>query len=152
MTRIPTTTRPLNSTVTDVTKTGGSDDICSSSDAADQRACFRSSLEQSDNDVNAAYKLVIAALRKQANVSDDAPDPPAVERVRLSQRRWLELRDATCHLVGTMVRYARTRAACYNGQSSRRLQELQAMLDTLPQQPARPTPDGERHPAGAARR
>jgi uncharacterized protein YecT (DUF1311 family) len=145
-------TRPLNSTVTDVTKTGGSDDICSSTDAADQRACFRSSLEQGDNDVNGAYKLVIAALRKQANVSDDSPDPASVERVRLSQRRWLELRDATCHLVGTMARYARVRAACYNGQSTRRLQELQAMLDTLPQQPARSIPDGERHPAGAALR
>jgi len=95
---------------------------------------------------------VIAALRKQANVSEDAPDPPSVEHVRLSQRRWLELRDATCHLVGTMVRYARPRAACYNGQSARRLEELQAMLDTLPQQPARPTPDGERHPSDAARR
>ena len=152
VTRIPTTTRPLNSTVTDVTKTGGSDDICSSSDAADQRACLRSSLEQGDNNVNAVYRRVIATLRKQANVSEDAPDPPSVEHVRLSQRRWLELRDATCHLVGTMVRYARPRAACYNGQSARRLEELQAMLDTLPQQSARPTPDGEPHPAGAARR
>jgi uncharacterized protein YecT (DUF1311 family) len=150
--RIATTTRPLNSTVTDVTKTGGSDDVCSSSEAADQRACFRSSLEQSDNDVNTAYRLVISALRKQANVSEDAPDPPAVERVRLSQRRWLELRDATCHLVGTMARYARVRAACYNGQSARRLSELQAMLDSAPQLPARPTPDDEPHPAGAARR
>jgi uncharacterized protein YecT (DUF1311 family) len=150
--RIATTTRPLNSTVTDVTKTGGSDDICSSSDAADQRACLRSALAQGDNDVNYTYNRVIAALRKQANVSDDSPDPPSVEHVRLSQRRWLELRDATCHLVGTMVRYARPRAACYNGQSARRLEELQAMLDTLPQQPARPTPDDERHPAGAARR
>ena len=150
--RIATTTRPLNSTVTDVTKTGGSDDICSSPDAADQRACLRSSLAQGDNDVNSTYNRVIAALRKQANVSDDAPDPPSVEHVRLSQRRWLELRDATCHLVGTMARYAPIRAACYNGQSARRLEELQAMLDTLPQQPARPAPDDEQHPAGAARR
>jgi uncharacterized protein YecT (DUF1311 family) len=150
--RIATTTRPLNSTVTDVTKTGGSDDICSSPDAADQRACLRSSLAQGDNDVNYTYNRVIAALRKQANVSDDSPDPPSVEHVRLSQRRWLELRDATCHLVGTTVRYARPRALCYNGQSARRLEELQAMLDTLPQQPARPAPDDEQHPAGAARR
>jgi hypothetical protein len=39
------------------------------------------------------------------------------------------------------------RATCYNSQSARRLQELQVMLDTLPQQPARPTPDDERQPA-----
>lgn len=147
VTRIATTTRPLNSTATDVTKTGGSDDICSSSDSADQRACLRSSLEQGDNDVNDAYKRVIAALRKQANVSEDSPDPPSVERVRASQRLWLETRDTACHLVGTTTRYARVRATCYNGQSARRLQELQVMLDTLPQQPARPTPDDERQPA-----
>ena len=148
VTRIATSTRPLNSTVTDVTKTGGTDDICSSADAGDQRACLRAALEQRDNEVNDAYKAVIAALRKQATVTDDSPDPPSVERVRLSQRRWLELRDATCHLVGmTTARYARQRAACYNGQSVRRLQELQSMLDTLASA-ARPGPDArdERHP------
>jgi uncharacterized protein YecT (DUF1311 family) len=131
-------TRPLNSTVTDVTKTGGTDDICGSPDAADQRACLRSALEQSNNNVNDAYKAVIAALRKKANVADDSPDPPSVESVRLSQRRWLELRDAKCHNEGTMLRYARTRAACYNNQSAQRLQLLQSMLDTLPQTPSRP--------------
>ncbi len=124
---------PLNSTASDVTKTGGADDLCSSSDAADQRACFRESLEPADNQVNDAYKQVIAALRKHANVGDDSPDPPAVERVRASQRQWLELRDETCHLVGgTTARYARARAACYNGQSARRRAELQSILDTLP--------------------
>jgi uncharacterized protein YecT (DUF1311 family) len=140
------TTRPPNPTVTDVTKTGGTDDICGSADAADQRACLRSSLEQQDNEVNDAYKAVIAALRKQANLSDDSPDPPTVEHLRSSQRHWLELRDATCHLVGmTTSRYARARAACYNGQSARRLQVLQSMLDSLPQG-ARPTPDGGDEP------
>jgi uncharacterized protein YecT (DUF1311 family) len=136
-----TPTRPLNSTVTDVTKTGGSNDLCASPDPADQRACLRSSLEQTDNDVNDAYKVVIASLRKLANLSDDAPDPPSVEHVRASQRRWLELRDAKCHNEGTMPRFARVRATCYNGQSARRLEELQAMLDTLSRRPApRPTP------------
>jgi uncharacterized protein YecT (DUF1311 family) len=137
--RIPSSPRPVNSTVTDVTKTGGADDACSSPEAADQRACLRSALEEDDNSVNDAYKLVIAALRKQANVSDESPDPSSVERVRTSQRRWLELRDARCHNVGTTLRYARERAACYNGQSEHRLQELQAMLDTLPR--AAPRPD-----------
>ena len=144
----PIAPHALNATVTDVTKTGGADDICASSDAADQRACLRASLEQPDNDVNDAYRLVITALRKAANVSDDAPDPPSVERVRASQRRWLELRDAKCHNEGTMPRFARVRATCYNGQSARRLEELQAMLDTLPQRPAsKPAPNDstERH-------
>jgi uncharacterized protein YecT (DUF1311 family) len=141
VTRIPassTPARPLNSTVTDVTKTGGADDVCSSPEAADQRACLRSALEQGDSEVNDTYKLVIAALRKHANASDDSPDPPTVERVRSSQRRWLELRDATCHNVGTTARYARARAACYNDQSTHRLQELQAMLDTLPSATPKP--------------
>jgi uncharacterized protein YecT (DUF1311 family) len=138
-TRAASTARPLNSTVTDVTKTGGASDLCSSPDNADQRACLRSSLAQGDNDVNDKYKSVIAALRKQANVSDDSPDPASVERVRASQRNWLEYRDETCHLVGAMtVRFARPRAACYNGQSTKRLQELQSMLDSLRQPTTRP--------------
>ncbi len=125
--------RPLNSTVTDVTKTGGADDLCGSPEPADQRACLRAALEQPDNEVNDAYRLVIAGLRKQSNISDDAADPPSVEHVRSAQRRWLELRDATCHLVGmTTARYARQRAACYNSQSARRLEELHSMLDSLP--------------------
>src|SRR5262249_28685973 len=37
------TSHPLNSTVTDVTKTGGSNDLCSSPAATDQQACLRSS-------------------------------------------------------------------------------------------------------------
>jgi uncharacterized protein YecT (DUF1311 family) len=147
----PTPSRPLNSTVTDVTKTGGSSDLCASPDTADQRACLRSSLEQTDNDVNDAYKVVITSLRKLANLSDDAPDPPSVEHVRASQRRWLELRDAKCHNEGTMPRFARVRATCYNGQSARRLQELQAMIDTLPQRAApRPTPNDSTLAASAA--
>jgi uncharacterized protein YecT (DUF1311 family) len=149
----PTPPRTLNATVTDVTKTGGTSDICASADAADQRACLRSSLEQADNDVNDAYKVVIAALRKAANLSDDAPDPPSVEHVRSSQRRWLELRDAKCHNEGTMPRFARVRATCYNGQSARRLEELQAMIDTLPQHATpKPAPNDSTEQREAARR
>jgi uncharacterized protein YecT (DUF1311 family) len=149
------TSHPLNSTVTDVTKTGGSNDLCSSAEAADQQACFRSAREESENTVNETYKLVIAGLRKQAKLSDDAPDPLSVEHVRASQRKWLQSRDDSCHNVGKTVRYARERANCYNEQSARRLQELQSMLDSLPQTPARSSPPGgsdERQPANAARR
>lgn len=144
--------RPLNATVTDVTKTGGSDDLCSSVQDSDQRACLRMSLEQSDNDVTDAYKLVIAALRKSANVAEDAPDPPSVERVRQSQRNWLQARDSTCHNVGAAPRFARARATCYNGQSAHRLQQLQSMLDSLPTNALRPAPDDSARQLGAARR
>ena len=143
---------PLNSTVTDVTKTGGSNDLCGSADAADQKACLRASLEQGDNQVNDTYKLVIAGLRKQAKVSDDAPDPPSVERVRDAQRKWLQTRDEVCHNVGAKVRYARDRAACYNSKSALRLQELESMLDSLPQTHSTPPAGDERQPITAARR
>jgi uncharacterized protein YecT (DUF1311 family) len=149
------TSHPLNSTVTDVTKTGGADDLCSSADAADQHACLRALFARGDSDVNNAYRLVIAGLRKQAKVSEDAPDPPEVDRVRAAQRKWLQTRDDVCHSVGGTARYARARAQCYNAKAAIRLQELQSMLDSLPQMPARSSPlnDGdERHPTGAARR
>ncbi len=142
---------PVSSTASDVTKTGGNDDICASSDPTDQRACLRSSIEQADNEVNDAYKQVISALRKLAHVGDDSPDPPSVEHVRASQRRWLELRDATCHDAGTTIRYARVRAACYNGQSTHRLQELQAMLDTSLAALKPATPDSDDRPTTASR-
>ena len=124
--------RAPNSTVSDVTKTGGDDDVCGSPEEVDQRACLRSALELADNEVNDRYRLVIDALRKQANVSDESPDPASVERVRASQRKWLEERDKACHNAGIMPRYARLRAVCYNLRSAQRLQELQAMFDSLP--------------------
>ena len=124
-----------SSTVSDVTKTGGDDDVCGSPAEADQRACLRSALELGDNEVTDRYRLVIAALRRQANASDDAPDPPVVERVRASQRKWLEDRDQACHNAGIVPRYARLRAACYNLRSAQRLQELQLFLDSLPTAP-----------------
>lgn len=106
-----------------------SPDGCSSALTADQRRCLTNGIQEGDRALNGVYQRLIAALRKQANVADDDPDPPTVQDLRDSQRRWLEQRDDVCHDVGDGPFYAKDRAACYAGKAADRVKELQARLD-----------------------
>jgi uncharacterized protein YecT (DUF1311 family) len=81
------------------------------------------------------YQKLIAALRRQANVADDDPDPATVADLRSEQRRWLEERDDACHTAGDGPLYARDRAACYADRSSQRTKDLQARLDNMSLRP-----------------
>ena len=107
-------------------------DVCDSPSAADQRTCLANSIRDNDVALNEAYRRVVAALRRQANVSDDAPDPPAVEQLRRTEQSWLEWRDSVCRGVGGAPLYARARAQCFAQESARRARVLQQKLDSLP--------------------
>lgn len=118
------------STRVDTTQSTG--DACDSRSAADQRTCLSNSIRENDVALNEAYRRVISALRRQANVSDNDPDPPSVDQLRRTEQSWLEWRDATCRTVGDQPLYARSRAACFAQESARRTRVLQQKLDSLP--------------------
>jgi uncharacterized protein YecT (DUF1311 family) len=107
-------------------------DVCDSPASADQRACLANAIRDNDVALNEAYRRVVAALRRQANVGDDAPDPPAVEQLRRTEQSWLEWRDSVCRGVGSAPLYARARAQCFAQESARRTRVLQQKLDSLP--------------------
>lgn len=129
-TRADTSRRPAR----DTTQSLSSGDVCDSPSSSDQRACLSQSIRQNDATLNDAYRKVISALRRQANVSDSEPDPPAVDQLRRTEQSWLEWRDATCRTVGDQPLYARARAACFAQESARRTRVLQQKLDTLPRE------------------
>jgi uncharacterized protein YecT (DUF1311 family) len=111
---------------------GAVPEVCGSPAASDQRTCLSAVVEQGDRDLNAVYQQLIVAMRRQAAVAADAPDPPAVEQLRATQRKWLEKRDDVCHAVGEGPLYARARGACYTGQAAQRMRELQQQLTSIP--------------------
>jgi uncharacterized protein YecT (DUF1311 family) len=108
--------------------TSPADAACDSPLPSDQRQCLSAAIERSDSELNAVYRRLIAALRRQAGVTDDAPDPPSVDALRDAQRRWLEERDSACRSVGSGPLYARARAGCFAGRSSLRTAELQQQM------------------------
>ena len=85
-----------------------------------------------DATLNEVYQKLITALRRQANAQPDDPDPPSVETLRGTQRRWIEDRDTLCRTAGSGTLYARDRAACFAGLSDKRTRALQQMIDALP--------------------
>jgi len=124
------TARRASRDTTQATATG---DVCDSPSASDQRACLSAAIRENDIALNDAYRKVIAALRRQANASDNDPDPQSVDQLRRTEQSWLEWRDATCRSAGSAPLYARERAACFAHESARRTRVLQQKLDSLPQ-------------------
>jgi uncharacterized protein YecT (DUF1311 family) len=115
-------------------------DVCDSPASADQHRCLMNAVEKNDAELNGVYQRAIAALRKQAGVLPDDPDPSTVEQLRATQRRWLEDRDVQCRAVGTGLLFARDRAACFSDQSNKRTHDLQQILDGIPATVPSPRP------------
>jgi uncharacterized protein YecT (DUF1311 family) len=127
---LPTTTRPADSAATP--PKSSSDDVCSSTDASDQHTCLMTAIERNDVELNSAYRRLIAALRRQANVDQGDSDPQTVVDLREAQRKWVDERDTACRDVGDGPLYARARSECFAQQSAKRTRELQRMLADIP--------------------
>jgi uncharacterized protein YecT (DUF1311 family) len=123
---------PPTATDTSIGNPPPATDVCDSPALADQHRCLMNSVAQTDHGLNDVFQKLVAALRKQANVSDSDPDPQSVTDLRAAERRWLEQRDDACHTVGDGPLYARARAACFADQSSARVEELQQQLQSIP--------------------
>lgn len=104
-----------------------SGDPCDSPAPVDQRSCLNRSIVQNDADLNRIYQDLLAQSRKSGG-------PELEDRLRQSQRDWVNTRDSQCIQQtsgqgGSL--WARSRARCLADQSARRTAELQRTLNSL---------------------
>jgi len=107
-------------------------EICASSETGDQRTCLGQLIKENDVELNAVFRRLLTAMRRKANIADQDPEPQSIVDLREAEKKWVEDRDVACRGVGAGPLYARTRAACYAGQSARRTRDLRQMLDSIP--------------------
>ena len=104
-----------------------SGDPCDSPAPVDQRSCLNRSIVQNDADLNRIYQDLLAQSQKSGG-------PELEDRLRQSQRDWINTRDSQC-IQQTSGQggalWARSRARCLADQSTRRTAELQRTLNSL---------------------
>ena len=105
-------------------QSASSGDPCDSPAPVDQRSCLNRSIVQNDADLNRTYQDLLAQSRKSGG-------PELEERLKQSQREWINTRDSECQSSGQGALWARTRARCLADHSSRRTAELQRTLNSL---------------------
>jgi uncharacterized protein YecT (DUF1311 family) len=103
-----------------------SGDPCDSPTMTDQRTCLNRSIVANDADLNRTYQDLIAQSRKSGG-------PDLEERVRQSQREWINQRDADCRseTQGNGRIWAKAVARCLADYSAKRTTELQRNLAGL---------------------
>ncbi len=107
-------------------------EICASAEPGDQRSCLTQLIKDNDVELNSVFRRLVTAMRRKANIADQDPEPQSLVDLREAEKKWVGDRDVACRGVGAGPRYARTRAACYADQSSKRTRELRQMLDAIP--------------------
>lgn len=93
--------------------------------------CADQAWEAADAELNAAYKLAIAAMKDMdANMPDDLQG--AEEALRAAQRAWVVYRDANCVAAGFPMRGGSAEpmlvSGCMERMTRERTAELQALL------------------------
>jgi uncharacterized protein YecT (DUF1311 family) len=105
----------------------GNGPSCESPAADDQRRCLMEHLATSDVLLDRYYQALILRLKSEAGTTSSATEPPAVQRLRTTQRAWLVYRDDQCR-ARTRDRegplWAPVRAQCLAEYSTRRAEEL----------------------------
>lgn len=103
-----------------------SGDPCDSPTPTDQRSCLNRSIVANDADLNRTYQDLIAQSRKSGGSDLE-------ERLRQSQRDWINHRDAACRQTAGSDSglWARARARCLADYSAKRTAELQRNLSSL---------------------
>lgn len=103
-----------------------SGDPCDSPNTTDQRSCLNRSIATNDADLNRTYQELIAQGRKSGG-------PDLEERIRQSQRAWVNERDLGCRAESQSSGklWARAVARCLANYSDRRTIELQRQLSSL---------------------
>jgi uncharacterized protein YecT (DUF1311 family) len=107
--------------------TTSSGDPCASPAPVDQRSCLNRSIVQNDADLNRIYQDLLAQSRKSGG-------PELEERLRQSQREWVNTRDNECTQQTSGqggALWARARGRCLADYSTRRTAELQRNLNSL---------------------
>ena len=107
-------------------------EVCASTEVGDQRTCLGLLIKENDVELNAVFRRLVTAMRRKANIADQDPEPQTIVDLREAEKKWVDDRDVACRGTGSGPLYARTRAACYAGQSARRVRDLRQMLDSIP--------------------
>jgi uncharacterized protein YecT (DUF1311 family) len=111
-------------TRTRLAQSASSGDPCDSPAPVDQRSCLNRSIVQNDADLNRIYQDLLAQSQKSGG-------PELEERLKQSQRDWINTRDSECQSSGQGALWARARARCLADQSAKRTAELQKTLNSL---------------------
>jgi uncharacterized protein YecT (DUF1311 family) len=125
-------TRDTSALASDSGRVRTTAEVCASTETGDQRTCLGQLIKENDVELNAVFRRLLTAMRRKANIADQDPEPQSIIDLREAEKKWVEDRDVACRGVGAGPLYARTRAACYAGQSARRTRELRQMLDSMP--------------------
>ncbi len=123
----PGTNRPRQIRGTSSGQSATSGDPCDSPAPVDQRSCLNRSIVANDADLNRTYQELLAQSRKSGG-------PELEDRLRQSQRDWVNARDSECNQQTSGqggALWARPRARCLADHSARRTAELQRTLNSL---------------------
>jgi uncharacterized protein YecT (DUF1311 family) len=107
---------------------------CRLAAAADQQACLSAYIALGDASLNRAFDSLVGEMRRVAGTPDGAPDPPAVQRVRIEQRAWLAVRDNECPRtapIGAGPFWAEAQSGCFNEMADARAAELRDAVKRL---------------------
>lgn len=116
---------------------------CASPAADDQQRCLQAYLARSDAGLGRSYEALITHLKAEAGTRAGAPDPPAVKRLRNTQRNWLTYRSDECRkrtVDSEGPLWAPVRARCLEEYSVLRQQEIDDALAKRPAVATKTTP------------
>jgi serine/threonine protein kinase/uncharacterized protein YecT (DUF1311 family) len=104
---------------------------CRIAATADQRACLAAYIEAGDAPLNRTFDSLVSELRRVAGTAAGAPDPPAVQRIRVEQRAWLGVREAECPrqaVAGAGEFWAQAQSQCFAEMAASREKDLRDAL------------------------
>jgi len=107
---------------------------CRIAATADQRACLAAYIEIGDAGMNRTFDALVGELRRVAGTPLGAPDPPAVQRIRVEQRVWLGVRDNECPRQappGGGLFWAQAQSECFAEMATARTAELRDAVRRL---------------------
>jgi uncharacterized protein YecT (DUF1311 family) len=105
-------------------QSASSGDPCDSPAPVDQRSCLNRSIVLNDADLNQSYQDLLVQSRKSGGADLE-------DRLRQSQREWVNTRESECQSSGQGALWARARARCLADHSAKRTAELQRNLSSL---------------------
>ncbi|EBH9038137.1 Uncharacterized protein conserved in bacteria [Salmonella enterica subsp. indica] len=94
--------------------------------------CSKRTFEHNDDKLNEIYKSILSTIRKEY-----APDPDMgsefVQKIKLSQRAWINFRDANCTVFSFQIdkesqAFETSMYSCKNDMTLKRIEELKSVL------------------------
>ncbi|ECD3897906.1 DUF1311 domain-containing protein [Salmonella enterica subsp. enterica serovar Gloucester] len=94
--------------------------------------CSKKTFEDSDAKLNETYRTLLSTIRKKYN-SQPNSGAEFVEKIKLSQRAWINFRDTNCTVFSFMIdeesqAYDTSMYSCKNDMTLKRTKELETIL------------------------